>query len=186
MSLDILDAEELFHVSLSAMQHGRDGEALEALKRLLTLEPSHLQAQHLLGAQYAQLGMFARAEATWRALLALAPDFAAARFQLGRLVMLSGDPAAVQTVLAPLIERADDLGWYAQAVVAASRSEPGLVETALAKGLACEQSNPGVAGDMRQWLQRLREQSGQPVASALSAPPAPEAASMLLSGYGRH
>jgi predicted Zn-dependent protease len=186
MSLDILDAEELFHVSLSAMQHGRDGEALEALKRLLALQPGHQQAQHLLGAQYAQLGMFARAEATWRALLVAAPEFDAARFQLGRLVMLGGDEAAVQAVLAPLIDRTDDLGWYAQAVVAASRNEPSVVEQALGKGLACEQSNPGVAGDMRQWLQRLREQGGQPAAPAPNTPPAPEAASMLLSGYGRH
>jgi predicted Zn-dependent protease len=186
MSLDILDAEELFHVSLSAMQNGRDGEALEALKRLLALQPGHLQAQHLLGAQYAQLGMFARAEAIWRALLVAAPEFDAARFQLGRLVMLGGDAGAVQAVLAPLIDRTDDLGWYAQAVVAASRNEPGGVEQALANGLACEQSNPGVTGDMRQWLQRLREQGGQPAAPSPNAPPAPEAASMLLSGYGRH
>jgi predicted Zn-dependent protease len=186
MSLDILDAEELFHVSLSAMQHGRDGEALEALKRLLALEPGQLQAQHLLGAQYAQLGMFARAETTWRALLAAAPDFDAARFQLGRLVMLNGDAGAVQNVLAPLVERTDDLGWYAQAVVAASRNDTGAVERALGKGLACEQSNPGVAGDMRQWLQRLREQGGQPEAPVSNSTPAPEAASMLLSGYGRH
>ena len=89
-------------------------------------------------------------------------------------------------MLAPLIDRTDDLGWYAQAVVAASRNEPGGVEQALANGLACEQSNPGVTGDMRQWLQRLREQGGQPAAPVPNAPPAPEAASMLLSGYGRH
>ncbi|WNH48610.1 hypothetical protein PDM28_18435 [Stenotrophomonas aracearum] len=186
MSLDILDAEELFHIALSAMQNGRDGEALEALKRLLALEPGHRHAQHLLGAQYAQLGMFARAEATWSALLASAPEFAEARFQLGRLLTLGGDPAAVQAVLAPLADRTDDLGCYAQAVTAASRGEHGRVEQFLAQGLALASSNPGVTGDMQEWLQRLRGQGAPAPGPAVVGPPAPEAASMLLSGYGRH
>lgn len=187
MPLDILDAEELFHVSLSAMQHGRDGEALEALKRLLALEPTHVSAQHLLGAQYAQLGMFARAESTWAALLAAEPNYSAARLQLGKLLMLKQDAAAASQVLAPLVGRTDDLGWYANAVVAASKSDQALVEQSLEKGLLCEQSNPGLADDMSQWLKRVRELSGQTGTPAPSAaPPAPEAASMLLSRYGKH
>lgn len=186
MPLDILDAEELFHVSLSAMQHGRDGEALEALKRLLALEPTHVSAQYLLGAQYAQLGMFARAESSWAAVLVSEPGYAPARLQLGKLLMLRQDVVAVGQVLSPLMGRTDDLGWYANAVVAASKGNQTLVEQSLEKGLLCEQSNPGLAGDMSQWLQRVRESSAQAGTTAPSAPPAPEAASMLLSRYGKH
>lgn len=184
MLLDILDAEELFHVALSAMQQGRDGEALACLKQLLKLQPDHPEALHLLGAQYAQLRMFGRAEATWTSLLVGHPEHAAARFQLGRLLMLKGDPNAVATVLQPLAATTEDLGYYAAAVIAASQDNAGQTEQALVQGLARPQSNPAVTDDMQQWLQRLRKEAG--TASAPVGPPVQEPVSMLLSRYGQH
>ncbi|MBN7836302.1 tetratricopeptide repeat protein [Stenotrophomonas pavanii] len=184
MLLDILDAEELFHVALSAMQQGRDGEALTCLKQLLKLHPDHPEALHLLGAQYAQLRMFGRAEATWTSLLVSHPEHAAARFQLGRLLLLKGDANAVANVLQPLAATTEDLGYYAAAVIAASQDNVGRTERALVQGLACPQSNPAVTDDMRQWLQRLREQAG--TTSAPAAPHVQEPVPMLLSRYGQH
>lgn len=184
MQPDILDAEELFHVALSAMQQGRDGEALVCLKQLLVLEPGHPEAQHLLGAQYAQLRMFGRAEAVWTALLNAHPGHASARFQLGRLLMLKGDADAVARVLQPLAAGSDDLGHFAAAVIAASQGNAAQVEQALSQGLACPQSNPAVTDDMRQWLQRVRDQAGTGSASATT--PVQEPVSMLLSRYGQH
>ncbi|KRG78438.1 hypothetical protein ABB30_03770 [Stenotrophomonas ginsengisoli] len=184
MLLDILDAEELFHVALGAMQQGRDVEALACLKQLLKLQPGHPEALHLLGAQYAQLRMFGRAEATWTSLLEGHPGHAAARFQLGRLIMLKGDANAVATVLQPLAATTEDLGYYAAAVIAATQGNAGQTEQGLVQGLACTQSNPAVTDDMRQWLQRLRDQVG--ATSAPAASPVQEPVSMLLSRYGQH
>ncbi|PWB29858.1 hypothetical protein DCO49_00370 [Stenotrophomonas sp. SPM] len=170
------------------MRQGRDGEALEALKRLLAVEPDHADARHLLAALYAQLGMMARAEACWSALLDLAPSHEAARFQFGKLLTLKGDADAVQQVLQPLITRTDDIGCYAQAMVAGSTGDDLQMERLLAEGLSRAQSNPALAGDMSQWLEHLRRsRDGGPVAApAPSLPEVAEPVSVRLSRYGQH
>src|SRR5690349_6651155 len=80
-----LDAEELLHLALQAMEQERYEDAMSRLKRGLVLEPRNGLMHHLLGAIYAQLGMIDRAVEEMTQAVTFAPEMHIARFQLGLL-----------------------------------------------------------------------------------------------------
>ncbi len=177
MTSALLDDEELLRLALSAMNADRDAEAMDLLKRLLERQPDHGQANYLLAALHAELGMMDRAEAGFRAAVNALPDMPLARFQLGQLLLLQGDDAQAAQVLAPLTGRGpgDALGAYARALSATAAGDAAAAIVQLEDGLGHEQPIPALAGDMQRLLGHLRN-------GASAAPPGP---SLFLSGYGR-
>jgi tetratricopeptide (TPR) repeat protein len=91
-----LDAEELLHLSLKAMEEDRDEDAISLLKRGIGLEPQNGTLHYLLGAMYAQIGMIDRAIGEMTLATRFSPTIHMAHFQLGLLHFTSGhlDPAA--------------------------------------------------------------------------------------------
>ena len=80
-----------------------DGVALDCLKRAREQAPERADIRHLLGAEYAQIGMHERAEPEFAEALRLEPDRHSARFQFALVQMMRADvPTALQT-LAPLL-----------------------------------------------------------------------------------
>ena len=75
MNYENLDNEELLRLALDAINGNRDAEAMSMLKLMLSREPGHLHATYLLAAQHAQIGMFDRAEAGMRTVVAQSPEF---------------------------------------------------------------------------------------------------------------
>lgn len=181
MTYDRLDIDELLRLALDAINTGRDADSLVMLKALLEREPAHLYGQYLLAAQHAQLGLPDRAEAGFRAVVAQAPDFAIARFQLAQLLLLRGDGAEARELLAPVGRQQDALGAYARALAVADDDVAGALRE-LDAGLALPQEIPALASDM----QRVREQLAQhlPADGAAAAADGP-AAALFLTGYGR-
>lgn len=175
MTFEHLDNEELLRLSLSAIDADRDADAMSMLKEILARRPDHVQAIYLLAAQHAQIGLLDRAEAGFRETLALAPDLAPARFQLGQLLALSGRADESRVVLAPLADDGDvALAAYARAVIALASDDVDAGLVAIEEGLAAPQRIPALAADMRRLAQTLRS------AEVERAPAAPA----FLAGYG--
>jgi Flp pilus assembly protein TadD, contains TPR repeats len=185
MSFRSTNSEELIHMSSVAMNASRDEEAMELLATLLKREPEHVQANYLLAAQHAQLGMLDLAEAGFRKATALAgTDFPMPRFQLGQLLMVQGRPEEAVNVLLPLAHAVDPaLRAYANAFIALAAQQVVDAIAALHEGLQHPQSIPVLADDMRRLAADLERSLGVPdEASAITGP----AASMLLSNYQKH
>lgn len=190
MSYDKLDNEELLRLALDAINNGRDADSLVMLKTLLERDPKHVYAQYLLAAQHAQLGMFERAEAGFRAAVAGAPDLAIARFQLGQLLVMKGTTEEATQMLAPLADRGDALAAYARALVAAANEDAPTAVRELDQGLALPQEIPALAGDMQRLRDRLSVQGAdiatmQATEAALAETNPIGANPMFLASYGR-
>src|SRR5262245_57558625 len=80
-----LDAEELLHLAMKALERERDEDAMAYLKRGLVLQPRSGLLHYLLGALYAQLGIDGRAIEELNQAVAYSPELHSARFQLGLL-----------------------------------------------------------------------------------------------------
>lgn len=190
MGYDKLDNEELLRLALDAINNGRDADSLVMLKTLLERDPRHVYAQYLLAAQHAQLGMFERAEAGFRAAVAGAPDLAIARFQLGQLLVMKGVTEEATQMLAPLADRGDALAAYARALVAAANEDAPTAVRELDQGLALPQEIPALAGDMQRLRDRLSAQGAdiatvQATEAALAETNPIGANPMFLASYGR-
>lgn len=190
MGYDKLDNEELLRLALDAINNGRDADSLVMLKTLLERDPRHVHAQYLLAAQHAQLGMFERAEAGFRAAVAGAPDLAIARFQLGQLLVMKGTIEEATQMLAPLADRGDALAAYARALVAAANEDAPTAVRELDQGLALPQEIPALAGDMQRLRDRLSVQGAdlatmQATEAALAETNPIGANPMFLASYGR-
>jgi hypothetical protein len=77
-------------------------EGLEAVDRLMRDFPRDGRLHFLRGSFLASLENYAEARKAMEAAVELAPGFAIARFQLGFLILTSGDPAGAEAVWGPL------------------------------------------------------------------------------------
>ena len=179
MNYENLDNEELLRLALDAINGNRDAEAMSMLKLMLSRDPEHLHAAYLLAAQHAQIGMFDRAEAGMRAVVARSPEFAIARFQLGQLLTMKGAVDESREILSPLFAGDDALSAYARGMAALSAEDADTALRELESGLALPQDIPALTADMR----RLRDNLAQNRPSEPSAD-APTPAPIYLAGYG--
>lgn len=186
MRYDKLDNEELLRIAVDAVNHGRHADAMALLKTLLERDPDSVFGNYLLAAEHMQLGMVERAEEGFRKAVALAPDFPMARFQLGQLYMVKGDAAAAKTALSPLssLPTGTALSGYAKGMLAAANEDIDAAIGELQMGLACEQDNPDLAGDMQRVLDNLLAMRSGEAPAAPGAIPS-STASLYLSGYGK-
>jgi predicted Zn-dependent protease len=182
MNYENLDNEELLRLSLEAINGSRDAEAISMLKLMLSRDPTHLHAAYLLAAQHAQIGMFDRAEAGMRAVVAQSPDFAIARFQLGQLLTMKGAVDESREVLSPLFAGESALSAYARGMAALAVDDVAAGVRELELGLTLPQEIPALSSDM----QRLRDNLLQQEAATGDMPPesAPTSAPIYLAGYG--
>lgn len=184
MNYEKLDNEELLRLALDAMNGQRDAEAVVMLKTLLERDPRNAHGLYLLAAQHAQMGLLDRAEAGFREVVAIAPDLATARFQLGQLLVLKGAAAEADRLLAPLKTQADSLGAYARALVAVGREDVPAAVTELTAGLSLPQEIPALAADMQRLLDRLQQGMALGATEAVAGN-TPASAPIFLTGYGR-
>ena len=93
-----LDAEELTFLAVKAMREDRDDDALGLLRRAIQRDPQSGKPHHLIGAILASQQKPARAIEAMTEALALEPQLAGARWQLGLLHFTSGNVVGAQAV----------------------------------------------------------------------------------------
>lgn len=83
----MLSNDELFHFAVDASVNARHDVAIKYLKELTNKEPDHLDGLYLIGAEYAQVGLYDLAIDFMQKALTVNPELRIANFQLGLLFM---------------------------------------------------------------------------------------------------
>ena len=202
MSPEALDAEELMHLALAALDARRSDEALVFVKRAIAVDANDARLHYLLGALYASIGMLDRAIAATRRATELSGDLRIAQFQLGLLLMTRGELEQAQAAWMPLDALHDEhpLRVFKRGLVHLGRDEYEACAAEIRRGLAlCAEES--LNEEMRRLLEQVEASIGAPAAASrgdagphvaptpagdAAARPEPErraAEHVLLAGY---
>lgn len=145
-----LDAEEFLHLGLHASQHDDPAKAIEHLKQCLALEPDNPNATYLLGALYAQIGIYDRARESLARAIELNGEQTSAVFQLGLLHLTSGDVTQASQVWGRLdsLESGHAFNLFRFGLLALARDDFAECVTLLEKGIAANSFNEALNHDM--------------------------------------
>jgi len=160
-----LNPDELLHLAILDSRNGRHDEAILKLKRCIADAPTMAQAYHLLAAEHAEIGMSKEAIAGLEKALALDPRSVAARFQLGLLRMLTGDPQGARREWDPLSELDPAGPWneFKGAFEALLDQNTPAALAHLDHGLGMEFNNAALRADMTKLRERIaRSTSSSP------------------------
>lgn len=142
--------------------------------------PSDSRLRFLQGSLLAGLQRYDDARVAMAKAVAIAPDYAIARFQLGLLELTSGDAAAAQATWRRLdaLPSDDPLRVFKQGLIHLIRDEFQAAVERLKEGIALNTENPLLNQDMQLVIERLgAEASAQSDAEPISA------AHLLLQRY---
>jgi len=159
-----LDAQELLHLGLYAVDQDEPHQAIECLKRCLRLEPENAKATYLLGALYAQIGLYDRAKATLVRAIALNPAEHTASFQLGLLHLTSNELPEAHAVWARLDDLPPEhfLNSFRKGLLALVEDNFVTSAALLEKGIAANKLNEALNNDMRGLLASVQAASEGP------------------------
>src|SRR5262249_40439467 len=178
-----LDAEELLHLALKAMEDDRDEDAISCLKRAIGLEPKSGTLHYLLGAMYAQLAMIDRAIGEMTLATRFEPTLHMAHFQLGLLHFTSGHPEAAEAAWEPLLQLDQEhpLVLFRAGLLHLARDEFEECAATVRRGLEANTEHPSLNHDMRMVAEKAEEAARAQVAASAAEPGADQ--HVLLSGY---
>lgn len=176
--LSALDQDELFQLALAAGQNGDSAAALVYLKHAVSREDASARAHYLLGAEYAQLGLYPRAIEEIEAAVALDPNLHAARIQLGMLWLGANDNDRAALALQPLTELAaqDPMQLFGSGLLSLINNDEEAALQKLEQGMALNTANPPLNGDMQRIVEHVR-------ANRAAAPEAEAEQHIMLSAY---
>lgn len=173
----------LIDAGLTASRENRTREALALFEQASLEAPGSGIPHFLIGSEHAAAGDMAAAEAAFANAVLLSPEFALARYQLGLLQFTGGRAAVALVTWEPLFSAAqpDSLGHFVRGFAALAQDRFTDCLDHFRAGLACEPSNPAVAGDIRQVVaavERLPQVRGGEPGEAPDM-------HVLLAGYAR-
>jgi Flp pilus assembly protein TadD len=180
-----LDAEELLHLGLHALRNDNPPEAIAHLKNCLERDPANAKAVYLLGATYAQVGLYDRAEELLLQAIALNGDEYTAIFQLGLLHLTGGDVEQASSEWATLdsLGREHPMHRFKSAMLALAADDFAGCMALIDAGIEANLENPALNRDML----RVKAAAETALGAAPTAAAAPAAESgmsrYLLSGY---
>jgi tetratricopeptide (TPR) repeat protein len=142
---------------LERLKKADASSALKVLEEAAAEHPSDTRLLLLLAAQLVHAQQLDRAEAVYSLALQLQPDFAIARFQLGLLQLSSGRPAIARLTWGPLEALGAEHPLRLFKTGLEHLSEDRFVEArrCLEEGIARNQENLPLNGDMRKVLERI-------------------------------
>lgn len=179
-----LDSEELFHLGLHALRSDDPHEAIKCLKQCLEIEPSHAKATYLLGATYAQVGIYDRAKELLVQTIELNPEEYAALFQLGLLHLTSGEVDLARDTWAGLDVLGSEhcLYLFKSAMLALVVDDFARCVALIDSGIAANTVNEPLNNDMLQ----VKASAISAMTPTIDAPLSPDGGSaghVALSGY---
>ena len=151
-----LDAEELMHLALRAMDADNNEEAITYLKRALVLAPNEGRLHFLLGAVHAEIGLDERAIAELTRAAQLAPELHTAHFQLGTLLLKHGEVDRAMEAWRPLdvLDRNHPLYLFKSALTRLAEGDYAQCIAELKQGIARNDENEFLNVEMREVLAR--------------------------------
>jgi tetratricopeptide (TPR) repeat protein len=172
--------EEIQHL-LAAMQSDSPDE-LALAERLIETYPEDSRLHFLRGSLLAGSGRPIEAHAALSRAVALAPDFALARFQLGFFELTSGEAARALATWEPLANLPEGhyLGQFVAGLRHLIRDEFAQAIAALREGISVNDENPPLNRDMQLIIDQCVPLAG----GAEAAPAEASATSLLLDQFG--
>lgn len=137
---------------------GDEPAGVAELERLLARYPDDPRLHFLRGSLLAAAQDYAGARRAMRRAVDLAPDYAIARFQLGFLLLTSGEPHAAQEAWGPLhgLASNDYLRVFAEGLTHLVHDRFAETIARLEDGIARNQDNPAMNNDMRMIIDEAR------------------------------
>jgi tetratricopeptide (TPR) repeat protein len=179
-----LDAQELLHLALKAMDEQRDAEAISLLKRGISLAPDDGRLHYLLGAMHAQLQLYERAIEEMQRAVALAPHIDMAHFQLGLLLLTSGQVDAARAAWAALdaLQGEHPLRLFMAGLLELVDDEFDRCIEHLRRGIELNAEQPALNRDMGRVMEAAEAARARQMQTPGAAPEA-SARHVLLAGY---
>lgn len=187
MDYAVLDQEELFQLALQAMESQQHAEAVALLKQGVRNDGEDARLRYLLGAEYAQIGLFERAVAELEQAVTLQPSLLMAVFQLGLLYLTQGQPDRAEQAWQGLDALAAEhpLQLFRQGLLHLIRDEFANCRQSLEQGIAANQLVPMLNEDMKRILSQLDAEglAGATVEEPNEVTAGNSAGNLLLRGY---
>lgn len=179
-----LTAEELFQLGLHATKHSDPHTAINYLSQSVELDPSNPKVTYLLGAVYAQVGLYDRARDLLQKAVELNPGEYTAIYQLGLLYLTSGDVGRAKEVWQQLdpLGASSDLYLFKEAMLALVEDDFVRCILLIDQGIELNQQNESLNEDMRK-VRAAAETAAGNIAKGDEAENAPGTGHLVLSGY---
>ncbi len=162
MDIDNLDAEELFYLGIRASENNDHEKALIYFKRSVRIEKS-ARGLYLLGAEYAEIGMFERAYLTMQEAVTIDPGLWDAHFQSGLVKFVMGDFKTAEAVWMALdvLEENSPLVLFKTGILLFAGGNATEGEKLVNLGIERNITNPPLNQVMSSILTRLSEITAQ-------------------------
>ncbi|MBO9714810.1 hypothetical protein [Sphingomonas sp.] len=180
-----LCSDEEIQQLIAAMQSDRPDE-LAFADQLIEAYPEDPRLHFLRGSLLAGSGRPIEAHASLSRAVALAPDFAIARFQLGFFELTSGEAARALKTWEPLdtLPEGHYLGHFVAGLRHLIRDEFAQAITSLREGIAVNQENLPLNRDMQLIIDECAPLAGGESSDATRAEAERSATSFLLDQFG--
>lgn len=146
-----LTAEELFQLGLHATKHSDPHTAIGYLSQSFELDPSNPKITYMLGAVYAQVGLYDRARDLLHKAIELDSTEYTAIYQLGLLYLTSGDVTKAKSIWQQLdgLDRENYLYLFKSAMLALVEDDFAHCMMLIDQGIERNQQNESLNEDMR-------------------------------------
>lgn len=151
------DSEEHFFLALNAISEKAHDRAIDHLKEITSGE-YYSRAVYLLGAEYAEIGMYDRAKQSFQSIIDVEPLKEMVRLQKSLLHIFLGEQHEARLCLGQLVEvqnEANFIYWFAQGMLVSLDSQNQKAIEYLKKGVELNEVNEPLNGDMRKYIERL-------------------------------
>ena len=150
MTTNLTD-EELLHIAIEAARRGDHGAAISYLKDGIARFADNPKLAYLLGAEYAQIGLYDQAEVEMERALQLEPQLFTACFQLGLLKLSQAKLEAANTTWQRLdvLPAENPLQLFRKGLLALAEDKYPEARALLQQGIAANDFSPDLNRDMQ-------------------------------------
>ena len=174
-SLAMLDQTELLQLAITSGERNDASSAIVYLKEAVSRPDASANAHFLLGAEYAEIGLYDRAKACMKTALQLDPNSSITRFQLGLLLVSCGNSVEAEDVLRPIQDANDILTPFAKGLIYLIHNEFDSALNAFHQGMALNSHNPALVKNMQALVNGIEQ-----------LPPEVRAQSQADESHGQH
>lgn len=157
-----LTQEELLHLAIESIKQGDHGVAISYLKEGVEKFSDDPKIAYVLGAEYAQIGMFEKAEFEMRRAIELDPTLHTASFQLGLMLLTQGrnQDAALSWEALNVLPETHCLWLFKTGLNHMVAEENELARKFLEEGIQANDFSPELTKDMLMVLEGLPKNDG--------------------------
>lgn len=152
-----LTQEEVLHLAIEATQKGEHGAAISYLKEGVERFPDDAKLAYVLGAEFAQIGIYDKAEIEMQRAIELDAELYTASFQLGLLQMTLGrvDDAKASWNMLEKLDEKHALRLFKFGLVCLAEENTDEARVLLEEGILLNDFSPELNTDMNMVLESI-------------------------------